>query len=234
MAPPLSRAAGRLPATPASIAGLPPELWTALLGKAQTVLAERRQTLFSAGDEGEGCYVVQSGALKAVLISAEGHERMLAVFGPGSIVGEMALFDDQPRSATVIAIRESKLAYLSKDVFFRFADQHPEVYRHALRILASRLRGTTEDAMAQTVASVASRVAKAFLQLSDSLGESIDGERRRIAQRVTQSDIAAMAGVARENASRAINQWIRQRVLSRAGGYYIIENRRRLAEQAEA
>jgi CRP-like cAMP-binding protein len=228
----MKRQAGRDSAQAGSIAGLPADLWHGLLAKAQIFSAERRQTLFSAGDVGEGCYVVQSGALKAILLSAEGHERMLAVFGPGSIVGEMALFDDQPRSATVIAIRDSKLAYLSKDVFFRFADQHPEVYRHALRILASRLRGTTEDAMAQTVSTVTSRVAKAFLQLSDNLGESIDGERRRIAQRITQSDIAAMAGVARENASRTINEWMRQRVLSRAAGYYIIEKRRILLEEA--
>jgi CRP-like cAMP-binding protein len=217
-----------------SLTGLPPDLWSGLLAGASIVNVERRQTLFSAGDVGAGCYVVQTGALKAVLVSAEGHERMLAVFGPGSIVGEMALFDDQPRSATVIAIRTTKLAYVSKDVFFRFADTHPEVYRQALRILASRLRGTTEDALAQTVATVASRVAKAFLQLADSLGETVDGDRRRIAQRVTQSDIAAMAGVARENASRVVNRWMREGVLSRSAGHYVIERRSRLANEAGA
>lgn len=215
-----------------SLAALPQDLWSGLLANAATQGLDRLQTLFSAGDEGRGCYVVQSGALKAVLVSAEGHERMLAVFGPGAIVGEMALFDDQPRSATVIAIRNSRLAYVSKDVFFRFADSHPEVYRHTLRILASRLRGTTEDALAQNVATVASRVAKAFLQLAESLGEPLDGDRRRIAQKVTQSDIAAMAGVARENASRVVNRWIRNKVITRTGGYYVIERRMVLLDEA--
>ena len=215
-----------------SLAGLPSDLWSGLLANAAIIGLERRQTLFSAGDDGQGCYVVQSGALKAVLISADGHERMLAVFGAGAIVGEMALFDDQARSATVIAIRDSKLSYVSKDVFFRFADSHPEVYHHTLRILASRLRGTTEDALAQSVSTVASRVAKSFLQLATSLGEPLDGDRRRVAQRVTQSDIAAMAGVARENASRVINRWMRDKVLSRSGGYYVIEKRKVLVQEA--
>lgn len=185
------------------------------------------------GDEGEGCYVVQDGALKAVVLSSEGHERMLTVFGKNDIVGEMALFDGRPRSATVVAIEDSKLAYVSHEAFFRFADAHPEVYRHALRIMAGRLRGTTEDALAQSASSVAARVAKALLQLSARLGQPAENGRQHIAQRVTQSDIAAMAGVARENASRVLNRWLREKVISRSGSHYVIDKPRVLEEMTD-
>jgi len=228
----MSRFSKDMQAAAKSLCALPEGLWEGLMERSSPVLLERRQTLFSAGDEARGCYVVQAGALKAVLRPPDGHERMLAVFGQGALVGETALFDDQPRTATVVAIRDSKLAHLSKETFLHFADSHPEVYRHALRILAARLRDAEEDAQAQGATSVTCRVAKTFLQLADSLGETLDADRRRIAQRITQSDIAAMAGVARENASRVVSRWMKEKILSRTDGYYVIERRKVLALEA--
>jgi CRP/FNR family transcriptional regulator, cyclic AMP receptor protein len=213
------------------LSGVPAALWEGLLARASPLTLERGQTLFVEGDDGDGCYAVVSGALKATVVAADGHERMLAVFSPGMIVGELALVDEQPRSATVAAIGRSRLAYISREAFFRYGDAHPELYRHALQVLARRLRGTSETVVLQDYGSIESRVARALLSLADSLGETTDTGRRVISQRVTQSDIAAMAGVARENASRVLNKWMRQRLLSRRDGMYCIENRDRLEEQ---
>jgi CRP-like cAMP-binding protein len=216
------------------LSGVPGALWEGLIAEASPITLERGQTLFAEGDEGDGCYVVLSGALKATVVAADGHERMLAVFSAGMIVGELALADQQPRSATVSAIARSRLAYISREAFFRYGDAHPELYRHALQVLARRLRGTSETVVLQDHGTIECRVARALLSLSDSLGETADDGRRIISQRVTQSDIAAMAGVARENASRVLNKWMRQKLLSRRDGMYCIENRARLAEYLNA
>jgi CRP/FNR family transcriptional regulator, cyclic AMP receptor protein len=202
------------------LSGMPAELWNGLLALSQQVNLEPKQPLFHAGDAGDGCYAVQSGALKATVNDPNGHERMLAVFSSGMIVGEMSLFDEEPRSATVTAIRKSKLSYLPRDVFYRYADKNPEAYRFALRSLAQRLRTSNDDTLAQGNASVQAKVARAMLSLAESLG---DPSSQMIAQRVTQFDIAAMAGVARENANRCINQWKRQGILEKKGFYKVLD-----------
>jgi CRP-like cAMP-binding protein len=202
---------------------LPMSVWRALA----TVAVERKlrpkETLFHAGDHGDGCYVVREGAVKATILSKDGQERLLAVFGPGSIIGEMSLVDDEPRSATVSAIRECRLVHLRKQAFFAIADRNPAVYRHALRLLAHRLRGTNESVLAQGSMSAAGRVALAFMSLAGGLGEGEQTDRIILGHRVTQTDIANMAGVARENASRAINEMLRSGILSRERGHYVIE-----------
>jgi CRP-like cAMP-binding protein len=210
---------------PRIVTGLPQPLFDGLMASARRMTLAASDVLFQAGDPGEGCYLVLDGALKATVTTPDGHERMLAVFGKGMIVGEMALVDNEERSATVTALRPSTLAYVSRDQFFRYADRDTSVYRHALRILAQRLRGTNEDTLAQGNATVAGRVARAMLLLADSLGSPDKAGARVIAENVSQADIAAMAGAARENVSRVIAQWLRAGIIRRADGRYVIVRR---------
>jgi CRP/FNR family cyclic AMP-dependent transcriptional regulator len=207
------------------VTGLPQALFDGLMASARRMTLAQDDVLFQAGAPGDGCYLVLDGALKATVNTPDGHERMLAVFGKGMMVGEMALVDHEERSATVTALRPSTLAYVSRDNFFRYADRDTSVYRHALRILAQRLRGTNEDTLAQGNATVAGRVARALLLLADNLGAPEKGGGRVIAQQVSQADIAAMAGAARENVSRVIAQWMRTGIMKRSNGRYVILRR---------
>jgi CRP/FNR family cyclic AMP-dependent transcriptional regulator len=75
------------------------------------------ETLFSAGDPGDGCYRLEQGLLKVVISSPRGEERILSILGPGSIAGELALIDGAPRSASVIAIRDCELSFISRAEF---------------------------------------------------------------------------------------------------------------------
>jgi CRP/FNR family transcriptional regulator, cyclic AMP receptor protein len=192
-----------------------------------------REILFHAGDAGDGCYFVRSGAVKAAVVARDGQERLLAILGPGSLIGELALIDDEPRSATVSALRRCRLMHLTNAAFFRLADANPLVYRQALRLLARRLRGTNDSVVAQGTVTVAGRVARAFASLAEGLGEEQEAGRIVLPHRITQTDIAGMAGVARENASRAINDLLRQGVLGRVGGYYTIERPAELLDLSE-
>lgn len=192
-----------------------------------------REVLFHAGDSGDGCYLLRSGVVKAAVIARDGQERLLAVLGPGALIGELSLIDDEPRSATISALKPCELMHLTKAAFFRLADANPQVYRQALKLLAQRLRGTNDTVVAQSTVSVSGRVARAFASLADGLGDEQPDGRILLTYKITQNDIAGMAGVARENASRAINDLLREGVLSRAGSFYLIERPTELLDMAE-
>jgi hypothetical protein len=92
------------------LAALPTELSHNLFAEALTLSLAADQTLFWAGDEGDGCYRVDEGLLKASVAEPAGGERILAILGPGSVVGELSMVDGAPRSASVTALRDSKLS----------------------------------------------------------------------------------------------------------------------------
>ena len=192
-----------------------------------------REVLFHAGDSGDGCYLLRSGVVKAAVIARDGQERLLAVLGPGALIGELSLIDDEPRSATISALKPCELMHLTKAAFFRLADANPQVYRQALKLLAQRLRGANDTVVAQGTISVSGRVARTFASLADGLGDEQPDGRILLTYKITQNDIAGMAGVARENASRAINDLLREGVLSRAGSFYLIERPTELLDMAE-
>jgi CRP/FNR family cyclic AMP-dependent transcriptional regulator len=204
-----------------------------LLSAANDVTLKARQVLFHAGDAGDGCYFLREGVVKAAVVAKDGQERLLAVLGPGSLIGELSLFDDQPRSATISTLKPCKLLHLSKGSFFRLADANPQVYREALKILTRRLRQTNDSVVAQGTVTVAGRVARAFVSLAQGLGEGRANGTILLPNKITQNDIAGMAGVARENASRAINDLLRDGILTREGSFYLIARPNELEDMAE-
>ncbi|MFN4141259.1 Crp/Fnr family transcriptional regulator [Aestuariivirga sp.] len=212
---------------------VPRPILRSLLTAARPLDLKVREVLFHAGDAGEGCYYLREGVVKAAVVAKDGQERLLAVLGPGSLIGELSLIDDAPRSATISALKPCRLLHLSKSSFFRLADANPQVYREALKILARRLRETNESMVAQGTVTVAGRVARAFASLAEGLGEPRPGGRVLLPNKITQTDIAGMAGVARENASRAINDLLRDGILGREGSFYVIVQPDELRDMAE-
>lgn len=212
---------------------LPLGIQRSFLKVARPVELGARENLFHAGDAGDGCYFLRSGVVKVAVISRDGQERLLAVLGPGALIGELALVDNEPRSATIAALKPCRLLHLSNAAFFRLADANPLVYRQALKLLAQRLRGTNDTVVAHGSVTVSGRVARAFCSLAQGLGDEQRDGRILLVHKITQNDIAAMAGVARENASRAINDLLREGVLGRTGSFYVIERPAELLDMAE-
>jgi CRP/FNR family cyclic AMP-dependent transcriptional regulator len=212
---------------------LPPNPAAALFAAARPHRLKADQTLFVAGDPGDGCYRVEQGLLKVSVVSPSGGERILAILGPGTLVGELAMIDAQPRSASVTAARDSELSFIGRAAFEQVAIDHPDVYRHIVRLLVRRLRDTNNVVAAMSFLSLKGRVAHGLLSLAEAFGNDVGAGRILIRQKVTQSDLAAMAGIARENVSRILNDWMRQKLVSRLAGYYCLENRSALEREAE-
>lgn len=215
------------------LSGLPEPVSAELFGKARSVPLAADEVLFLEGDPGDGCYRVEQGLLKVSVISSTGGERILSILGPGAVVGELAIIDELPRSASVTAIRDSQLSFISRQQFAAVAKQHPEIYRFITNLLATRLRDTNVVVAAASFLPLKGRVARALVDLAHAFGEDIDGGRTLIRQKISQSDVAAMAGIARENVSRILNEWIREKLISRVSGYYCLENKAALERAAK-
>ena len=142
------------------------------------------------------------------------------------------MLDDGPRSATVAAVKDSRLRFIRLADFQAFAQSHPQIYKHLVMLLAQRLRTTDVTIAAASFLTLKGRVARVLLDLAEAFGHDTGGGRILIRQKINQSDLAAMAGIARENVSRILNAWKRQSVVSRLAGYYCLENREALEREA--
>ena len=124
------------------LSDLPKDLSSELMAGAMPRKLDANEVLFLAGDPGDGLYRVDEGLLKISIASASGAERILAILGAGAVVGDLAIIDGLPRSATVTALRDCKLSFLSRAAFDSFVAREPRIYKYLVTILAARLRDT--------------------------------------------------------------------------------------------
>ena len=126
---------------------------------------EPGEVVFREGDESDTCYVVRSGHARAIREHSDGRSITLATFGPGDIFGELAMFDDERRSATVEAIEQTEaIAILGGDMR-RLLREHPDIAVKLIVALGRRLRETNERLARQSFQTVQSRVAAVLAQL---------------------------------------------------------------------
>ncbi len=196
------------------------------------------QVVFREGDRSDTCYVVHAGRARAVHDHGDGRTITLATFGPGDIFGELALFEDERRSATVEALEPtSALAVLGPDMR-RLMAEHPQIAMRLLIALARRLRESNERLARRSFQTVQGRVASALselvaqarpqLQQSRSLapGAPRAGEEsgNDVAILATQADLAKLAGSSRESASRFLAVLERAGVISQGRGKLVVHD----------
>jgi CRP/FNR family cyclic AMP-dependent transcriptional regulator len=169
--------------------------------------------LFAGGAAGDGCYSLDKGLLKVTVTSTTGEDRIVAILGPGAIVGELAVIDRMPRSASIVALRDSVLRFISREAYEKRVLAYPETKQALLEILAFRLRQADEELAASTFLSVKARVARALLELAEFVGTPSGPRSIVLDEKISHADLAAMAGVARENASRVLSEWRRRNLV---------------------
>jgi len=162
----------------------------------------RNSVILFEDDPGDALYVVSSGQVKVVLIGEDGREVILSVLKEGDFFGEMSLIDDEPRSAHVIAMKDSRLLMLRRDDFQQQIQQHPSVALKLLRVLVQRLRQADAKIGGLVLLDVNGRVARLLLDLA------VEGGGPRITRRLTHHTIAQMIGSSRETVSRAMRELV--------------------------
>jgi CRP/FNR family transcriptional regulator, cyclic AMP receptor protein len=168
------------------------------------------EVVFHEGDSSDTCYVVRSGHARAIREHGVGRSLTLATFGPGDIFGELAMFDDERRSATVQALEETEVVAILGGDMRRLLRQHPDIAVKLLAALGRRLRETNERLARQSFQTVQSRVASVLAQLV-ATARAEGAEDGDVLITATQADLAQLAGSSRESASRFLA------VLERAG-----------------
>jgi CRP/FNR family cyclic AMP-dependent transcriptional regulator len=177
-------------------------------------------------DPGDALYIVSAGQVKVVLIGEDGREVILSVLGDGDFFGEMALIDDEPRSAHVIAMRDSQLLVLRRDDFQAQLVAQPKIGLKLLRVLVQRLRRADEKIGGLVLLDVNGRVARLLLDMAD------EGGGPKITRRLTHHTIAQMIGSSRETVSRAMRELVDRGLIEVSRREMSIKNREGLAALA--
>ena len=191
------------------------ELGAEDLGRVAEVAVPRSfaasEVIFREGDDSDTCYVVRSGHACAIRQHSDGRTLTLARFGPGDIFGELAMFDDERRSATVEAIDELSTVAIPGSAMRGLLRSHPEIAVKLVIALGRRLRAANERLTRQSFQTVQSRVAAVLDQLVEQARAEGEAGRNDVLVTATQAELAQLAGSSRESASRFLA------VLERAG-----------------
>src|SRR5829696_3321249 len=157
-----------------------------------------RQVVFREGDDSDTCYVVRTGHARVLREHPDGRQITLATFGPGDIFGELAMFDDERRSATVEAVDELEVVAILGGDMRRLLRRHPDMAVKLVISLGRRLRAANERLARQSFQTVQSRVAAVLAQLVEQ-AQSEGAAERDVAVVATQADLAKLAGSSRES-----------------------------------
>jgi CRP-like cAMP-binding protein len=182
---------------------------------------EPGEVVFREGDASDTCYVVREGHARAVRTHGDGRTITLATFGPGDIFGELAMFEDERRSATIEAIEPTSVVGVLGPDMRRLMKRHPEIAARLVIALGRRLREMNERLSRQSFQTVQSRVAVVLSELvAQEIAAGKDGA--DVLVTATQADLAQLAGSSRESASRFLAVLERAGVISQGRGRLVV------------
>jgi CRP/FNR family cyclic AMP-dependent transcriptional regulator len=183
----------------------------------------RGQYLWYQGDAGDRLAVICSGLVKVVLTSEQGNEIVLATLGEYESLGELAILDNSPRSASVVAVERTRVLMLPRSALLDSMVAHPPVLEAVLRSLGQLVRRLTEQTGDLVFLDLGGRIAKLLLHLAEK--HSPDAV-QPVALRVglSQSDIAAMVGATRPAVNRILQVFASRGLISMDGRAIVLRD----------
>ena len=190
-----------------------------------------RQALFRKGDDGSQAYVIISGRLKITSAGEDGKETVLRIMDPGEVVGEMALLDGEPRSATATALEPCELLVVQRRDLIPFLERYPRTAIKLLQAQVARVRALSAQLEDRVFLNLPSRLAKKLLALSDNYGvERAEGI--TIDLKLSQGELGEMVGTSRESINKQLRAWAENGVVKSEKGYITIHKLDALEELA--
>lgn len=168
--------------------------------------------VITAGDVSDGLYLIENGRVRVLISDDEGREVILTTLGPGEYFGEMALIDNEERSATIATVEETCFRIVSKHTFQQALANHTNLAFEMLIGLVKRLREADRKIESLALFDVYGRLARTLLQLA----KEVDGK-LVIENKPTHQDLANMIGASREMVTRLLRDLVR-------GNYIRVEN----------
>ena len=190
-------------------------------------LATRRRypkdtVVFFENEEGDSLFMILEGRIKVTILGDDGREIILSMLAPGDLFGEMALLDNEPRSATAIAVEESELLLLQRGDFQTVITDNPGISAALIKVLSARLRRANHQISTLALLDVYGRVARVILDMAREEGRRLkDG---RIAfRRATHQEIANRIGTTRETVTRMLKDLERQDLVKVEGREILLQ-----------
>lgn len=212
-------------------AGVPANVLQEIASRAVHRRYRKGTILFVQGEHAPRCYVVLTGSVKNSVYSTDGKEAVIAINGPGVMFGELALFDDAPRSADAIVIEDSEILSIDKETVTGAALTHPEFGLALLQALARRLRLATGALHDASFLDVPGRVARRLADLAEAYGTPTD-DGTVIEMPLSQEGLASMVGATRESVNKALASLTRRGLVTRRGRKYVVSDVAQLRERA--
>lgn len=183
-----------------------------------------RETLWQIGDPAEEIAVAVSGELKVSVVNLDGDEFIHSVYGPGMTFGEPGFFAvDRVRIVELLAVEASVVVLLHRRELVPFMRRHIEVKDRALEALASNTRWQTTMISALSTRPLVDRLILRLLELADTNPARGAGTRAQT-PKISQTTLAAMVGVSRENVNRALATLVSRGAIRREEGRYVLMN----------
>ncbi|MDE3192865.1 MAG: Crp/Fnr family transcriptional regulator [Chloroflexota bacterium] len=196
----------------------------------------RSEVIFRKDDPGTHLYLVLEGAVKISLPGEFGQEALVAIMRAGDFFGELALFDRSPRSASAVALEDTRAALLAGEEFLAFLERHPTAVRVVLETLARTIRRLSDRVEHLTFLDVPSRVAKYLLDLAHEsaavpVGASAAPAAPALELSLTQDELAAFVGASRVSVNRVLGDLERREIVGVRRRHIVIKDPDRLAKE---
>lgn len=191
------------------------------------------ELLFSEGEPCEGLHIVAQGKVRIFKTSVNGREQILAVEGPGSTVAELPVFDGGPYPASVVAVEESEIAFISRRDFQAYCMEHPEVAMKVLAVVGARLRRLVGIIEELSFTTIRQRLVSVLVKLAQSEGKKTElGIEFQLP--ATHQELASQLGTVRELISRNLMRLQAEGLVQVDARHIVVTNMKGLASQLEA
>ena len=178
--------------------------------------------LITAEEPGGGAYVILEGSAKVYVTHADDSEMILAVLGPGEVVGEMSVADSLGRSASVRTLEDSTLLWMDRRTFLSSMEEMPAMALNLTKLLSRRLRLTNAHLRSVAALDVHGRVAAQLLAFVREYGVETPEGNSLIPLRLTQADLAGLVGASRVRVNQALGYFRRHNFISAGEGNRIV------------
>ena len=204
-----------------------------LISRGRKKTYQKGTTIFLRGDEGAWVLLLEEGLVEISVVSLNGRKSILNLIEPYDIVGEIALLDNEPRSANAIAKTDLAGIVLSRATMMDFLRDNPDACFEIINTLCKRVRNTSDLFEAQSLPNANARLARCILRLADKWGEPSVNGTTRVTQQLSQTEIGEISGIARENVNRYLNAWTKSKILKFDKGIITVIDETQLESIAE-
>ncbi len=174
---------------------------------------KKGEAIFSRGDQGDWMLIIESGVVEISVVAMDGRKSVMNYMESGEVLGEVAILDNQDRSADAIALEETSGLIVHRHTFKAYLEKNNDACFAIIETLCKRVRNASDMFENRSLTAASARLARCILRIAEKWGEEHD-DTLVINHPISQSDLGDFSGIARENVNRYIKNWEKENILS--------------------